>query len=200
VEIVGSWSESSVEVARPIEEAFDCITDATNEPKWNGWGKWVKKVSDGPIGRGTTFHGDYQVSGEMDFDLRDYECPRKVTYHPHTKQMEASMTFSLEAIDGGTRVSVTHLVEPNGWMRRMAPLIPLMMNWHFRGMTRGIGRELGTIKSPDRLRLKVREALTKTAGAKRVAEAFAAAGGPRAAADAFEARLIESKPAAARQL
>jgi MGT family glycosyltransferase len=54
--------------------------------------------------------------------------------------------------------------------------------------------------SPDRLRLKVREALTKTAGAKRVAEGFAAAGGPRAAADAFEARLIESKPAAAHRL
>jgi MGT family glycosyltransferase len=54
--------------------------------------------------------------------------------------------------------------------------------------------------SPGRLRLKVREALTRTAGAKRVAEGFAAAGGPRAAADAFEARLIESKPAAARQL
>lgn len=46
--------------------------------------------------------------------------------------------------------------------------------------------------SPDRLRGKVREALTKTVGAKRVAKGFAAAGGPRAAADAFEARLIGS--------
>jgi MGT family glycosyltransferase len=54
--------------------------------------------------------------------------------------------------------------------------------------------------SPERLRLKVREALTKVEGAKRVAEGFAAAGGPRAAADAFEARMIRSKPAAARQL
>jgi MGT family glycosyltransferase len=54
--------------------------------------------------------------------------------------------------------------------------------------------------SPDSLRLKVREALTKTAGAKRVAEGFAAAGGARAAADAFEVRVIGSKPAAARQL
>ena len=53
--------------------------------------------------------------------------------------------------------------------------------------------------SPERLRLKVLEALTKTAGAKRVAERFAAAGGPSAAADAFEARLIDSRPAAARQ-
>jgi MGT family glycosyltransferase len=54
--------------------------------------------------------------------------------------------------------------------------------------------------SPDRLRLKVREALTKAEGAKRVAQAFAAAGGPRAAADAFETRLIQSRPAIARQV
>ncbi len=48
--------------------------------------------------------------------------------------------------------------------------------------------------NPERLRDKVREALTKTAGAKRVAEGFAAASGPRAAADAFEARLIRAQP------
>ncbi len=54
--------------------------------------------------------------------------------------------------------------------------------------------------SPDRLRVKVREALTKAEGAKRVAQAFADAGGPRAAADAFETRVIQTSPAAARQL
>jgi MGT family glycosyltransferase len=53
--------------------------------------------------------------------------------------------------------------------------------------------------SPERLRLKVREALTKAEGAKRVAEGFAAAGGARAAADAFETRLIKSKTNAAGQ-
>jgi MGT family glycosyltransferase len=43
---------------------------------------------------------------------------------------------------------------------------------------------------PDRLRAKVREAMTKTKGARRVAAAFAAAGGASAAADAFERRLL----------
>ena len=38
----------------------------------------------------------------------------------------------------------------------------------------------------DRLRAKIREAMTKTHGARRVADGFAAAGGPAAAADAFE--------------
>lgn len=44
--------------------------------------------------------------------------------------------------------------------------------------------------NPERLRLKVREAMTKTPGAARIAAAFKAAGGPVAAADAFEARLL----------
>ena len=43
---------------------------------------------------------------------------------------------------------------------------------------------------PGRLRAKVAEAMTCTEGARRIAAAFAAAGGPRAAADAFETRLL----------
>lgn len=47
---------------------------------------------------------------------------------------------------------------------------------------------------PARLRAKVREAMSKAEGAKRVAAAFAAAGGPIAAADALETRLLVSQP------
>lgn len=49
---------------------------------------------------------------------------------------------------------------------------------------------------PDRLRVKVREAMTKVDGAKRVATAFAAAGGATKAADAFERRLLAQHPSA----
>jgi MGT family glycosyltransferase len=44
---------------------------------------------------------------------------------------------------------------------------------------------------PDRLRAKVREAMRMGEGARRIQQAFAAAGGPSAAADAFETRLLE---------
>jgi MGT family glycosyltransferase len=43
---------------------------------------------------------------------------------------------------------------------------------------------------PDRLRDKVHEAIAQTAGAQRIAAAFTAAGGPTAAADAVETRLL----------
>ncbi|HEX8648022.1 MAG TPA: glycosyltransferase [Thermoleophilaceae bacterium] len=52
--------------------------------------------------------------------------------------------------------------------------------------TRLAARRLG----PDRLRAKVREAIGCAEGARRVAAGFAAAGGPAAAADAVERRLL----------
>jgi len=51
---------------------------------------------------------------------------------------------------------------------------------------------------PDRLRVKTREAMTRTAGARRVAAGFAAAGGPAAAASAAENRLLGFQPSTAR--
>jgi MGT family glycosyltransferase len=47
--------------------------------------------------------------------------------------------------------------------------------------------------SPDRLRAKVREAMTMREGARRIQEAFAAAGGPPAAADVLQTRLLTSQ-------
>jgi MGT family glycosyltransferase len=51
--------------------------------------------------------------------------------------------------------------------------------------------------SPARLRAKVLEAIARREGARRVADAYAAAGGPRAAADAFEEVLLSRSPALA---
>jgi len=44
--------------------------------------------------------------------------------------------------------------------------------------------------NPDRLRAKIKEAMTCTAGARRIAGAYTATGGPHTAADAFETRLL----------
>ncbi|HEY2768862.1 MAG TPA: glycosyltransferase [Solirubrobacteraceae bacterium] len=50
---------------------------------------------------------------------------------------------------------------------------------------------------PDRLRAKVKEAMTLTSGAQRIAAAYTATGGPAAAADAIETRLLRQTHAGA---
>lgn len=63
----------------------------------------------------------------------------------------------------------------------------------------GAGTRLpASLLRPDRLRAKVREAMAKAEGARRLAAAFAAAGGPSAAADAVETRLLALKSSALR--
>ncbi len=52
---------------------------------------------------------------------------------------------------------------------------------------------------PDRLRSAVREAMSKKAGAERIAAAFASAGGPRAATEALEKLLGDPSPKPGRE-
>lgn len=61
----------------------------------------------------------------------------------------------------------------------------------------GAGARLPAARlTPDRLRTKVREAMRMAAGARRVAEGYAAAGGPRRAAELLE-ELVGARPKAA---
>jgi UDP:flavonoid glycosyltransferase YjiC (YdhE family) len=61
-----------------------------------------------------------------------------------------------------------------------------------RVVVAGAGTRLAARRlRPDRLRAKVHEAISLREGARRIQQAFAAAGGPPAAADAVETRLLE---------
>ena len=72
--------EHVFEVARPAQEVFSYLADVTNEAKWNPWARWVRKLSEGPIGPGSVFRGSYQGFGELDQDLSDYEPSRRLTF------------------------------------------------------------------------------------------------------------------------
>ena len=48
--------EKTVLIARPIEEVFGFLSDLENVPKWNYAIVQTRKVSEGPVGVGTTYH------------------------------------------------------------------------------------------------------------------------------------------------
>ena len=47
--------ENTVLIARPIEDVFAFLSDLENVPKWNYSIVETRKVSEGPIGVGTTY-------------------------------------------------------------------------------------------------------------------------------------------------
>jgi uncharacterized membrane protein len=135
--------EHTFEVARPAAEVFAYLADITNEPKWNPWAKWVRKLSEGPIGLGSVFRGSYQSFGELDQDLTDYEPPRRLTYHSVPKGMQdARMTFELEAAGSSTKVTIIGVAQPAGMMKLVEPIMPFRMRPHLRDIRDGIKREL----------------------------------------------------------
>jgi UDP:flavonoid glycosyltransferase YjiC (YdhE family) len=75
----------------------------------------------------------------------------------------------------------------------MEPIFDVLEGFQLRQI--GAGTRLPAKRlRPDRLRAKVHEAIRLREGARRVQQAFAAAGGPSAAADAFETRLLAGQP------
>jgi len=97
---------------------------------------------------------------------------------------------------GSGRSSLRHLPEELTSLHRAGTNRPLIYGFPFGRDQLEVARRVEVAQAgtrlaasrlrPDRLRDAVREALGRAEGAKRVAAAFAAAGGPKAAADAFE--------------
>jgi carbon monoxide dehydrogenase subunit G len=138
--------ERRTEVAKPIEEAFDFLANAENEPKFNPWAHSVHKVTEGPVREGTVFHGSFERVGEVDEDLSVYERPNRVAYHSDGGAVEGIMTFELTPRpQGGTRVRVLMDARPRGSMKVMGIVMPLMMKPHLRDVVKGIERELAKV-------------------------------------------------------
>ena len=105
---------------------------------------------------------------------------------PHGRVLERAVCAVTHGGMGATQKALTHGV----------PVCPVPFGRDQLEVARrvevaGAGTRLPANRlRPDRLRHKIREAMTKRDGAKRIAEAFATAGGARAAADAFGVRLL----------
>jgi uncharacterized membrane protein len=70
--------ENTIRVDRPISEVFAFLADLENIPKWNYYVLEVRKLSDGPIGIGTTYH-QIRKTDEQYLRITELEQNHKVT-------------------------------------------------------------------------------------------------------------------------
>jgi uncharacterized protein YndB with AHSA1/START domain len=126
--------ERQIEIRRPAEAVFDFLADGENEMRWRVDIRESRKVSDGPVGVGTTYRyttrpGDTTSTwawSELDrprlLAWTDEPVERETEVgHAHNAaaKIQPAGRYELKPTDGGTRLTV-------GFEPHLATSIPLL--------------------------------------------------------------------------
>jgi len=116
-------------IERPVEEVFDFVTDARNEPRYNPRILSAQKTTPGPIGRGTRFVLMSKAMGRpvaVEYEITTYERPQRMTSHTirGLPLMDVESVETFEPVVDGTRMRWEWEAEVRGVVGRL--LVPVL--------------------------------------------------------------------------
>lgn len=118
-------TERSITINAPVTEVYNYLLRLENFNKWSVWSRTDSTIkntitgTDGTPGAVNTWVGDPELSGEGKMQIITLTLNKKIKYHLNfekPRSMEADSDFSLEEIDGQTRVTWDfELATPRPW-------------------------------------------------------------------------------------
>lgn len=135
-------TEESVVIDRPAEEVFAFVANIEKQAEWAGPVLESRQTSEGPLGVGTTYTQVTHMLGrqvDANFEVTEYEPNRKLSSKTTSGPVDIQMTFTLEAVDGGTQVNLVAEVETGGFFRLAEPVFA-------RGVKRQVATDIATLK------------------------------------------------------
>ncbi len=126
--------EFSIVINRPVEEVFAFLCNAENDPKWASGSIEVKKMSQGPIGVGTSWRSVGKFLGqrmESESEVTEYEPNRKYASKIKVESMPYEARATFERVEGGTQVNVAFEGEPDSFFKLTEPLLLSMAKRQF---------------------------------------------------------------------
>ena len=125
--------EERAVIASPRTEVFAAAADPERQLVWDeGTLRSVEKLSDGPLGEGSCFRGDFKGFGDVTYEFSSYEPGRVFAHRAKVKMGTMTHTFSFEDGPDGTVVTQHGVLEPNVLGRVMSPMIKRMFRKRFR--------------------------------------------------------------------
>src|SRR5919205_769589 len=94
--------ELAVEIAKPVHEVWEYLTDPENVPEWQTSAVSSHQLSDGPIGVGTHLADERRFLG------------RRARSEVEVTEFEPERLFTLHGISGPVRFTVRHRLEERG--------------------------------------------------------------------------------------
>jgi uncharacterized protein YndB with AHSA1/START domain len=136
--------ETSIMINRPPEEIFDHWADGRLYNDWTPGAvkKDVRMVTRTPIGVGSKFRGTFKGIGELEYEILEYDRPRRLAMVTHVKIGDLHHTITCERLDGGTRVTEVGEGQLKGIFKLLEPLFAAIFKKSFADNDRALKQYL----------------------------------------------------------
>jgi uncharacterized protein YndB with AHSA1/START domain len=115
--------ENIVEIDKPPAEVFDYASDHAHEPEWNPKMRLVRKLTDGPVGRGTRYEMEFIPGRPMVVSCVRFDRPNSWEVAGATLGMQVSMGGKITATAAGSQLVFRTEFRAGGPMALALPLL-----------------------------------------------------------------------------
>ena len=112
--------EKSIVINRPRQEVFDFVMNLENDPKWQNSIESVKKISDGPIGVGSTWRYETKFLGrkaETEIQLTKYDPPNGAGVKALNGPVPFENNYKFESQGDSTQMTFSGQAEISGFFK-----------------------------------------------------------------------------------
>lgn len=116
----------SIDIDAPVKKVFEYSTNNDNDPVWMEEVVKVQKMTDGPIGVGSTFKNYVEFLGrsiEDSHEIVEYEPFTSMTISQKAGPVPFKATYLYRPLEDGTRFSMQIEAEPGGFFKLASPLV-----------------------------------------------------------------------------
>ena len=123
----GAVVDCAVEIRRSPEDVFDYATDIGREFEWNPQTKRIARLTDGPIGVGTCWEGEWVAGDPMLIDYVAFDRPKSWRSTGRSRGLRITSEGHVHPTPDGARLTLHVELEPHGRLRPIAPLLGWLM-------------------------------------------------------------------------
>jgi hypothetical protein len=134
-----------------VDEVFDFVADARNEPRYNPRMLRAEKLSPGPIGPGTRFRDEITSMGrpaEITIEVIGYQRPRRLTNSIHLSTMDMRGGLTFDPVAAGTRMRWAWKLMPRGVLKLLSPVVVRIGRRQEQRVWAGLKRVMETRAAP----------------------------------------------------
>jgi uncharacterized protein YndB with AHSA1/START domain len=121
-------------IDRPVDEVFAFLADPSKTADWTPGVTEARQTSEGPIGVGTTvlFIGRFLGRGfESPSEVTDFVPNQRFTAKSTSGPFQLEVDYTLQPVDGGTRLATVYRGESRGFFKLAEPVIVRLAKKHF---------------------------------------------------------------------